>query len=510
MTKLFDALRYNMSLQFVSRILSFGINMYLLRVVNSSVIGLVNVRLMLLYDTVLFLTREPMRKASILNDNLPRFVNLIWLSPLISIGLCAVIVPLWMYGSSTPLALPVVLSFASSAVIEALAEPFCVISLRFSLNAHFAVSQGLLIALKRVFILALILTTSIDHLTLFSVAQIVAAIAVTLFNYAAFYRYTVTRRPELASFGSYRDFFPRLSAGFDKGSVTAVATLLAHSVLKQLLTDGSAFVMTFTRLLTLPQQAVYDSIERLGSLVSRMLLAPLEESSFAYFSNAINNAKTSVFKQNTDSHDVLVRTFSALMRDLIVCGMVVSVFGVPYSGVAVSIYGGQMLVANGGAALLATYAVYILVIAINGVTEAFAFATMNVEQIFSHGGFLLLSSVVHLSLSYALCLQFGAIGFILANMLNMTVRIVYSWRHIGGYLGPACPSLLSLLPSLGTTIFAGFALAGGLFSLLLFGSTPGLSHTLSHLAVGAVLFVILALHIWQVERPFVTLMKKTQ
>ncbi|GMR50336.1 hypothetical protein PMAYCL1PPCAC_20531 [Pristionchus mayeri] len=510
MTKLFDALRYNMSLQFGSRILSFGINMYLLRVVDSSVIGLVNVRLMLLYDTILFLTREPMRKASILNDNVQRFVNLIWLSPLISIALCGMIVPLWMYGSSTPLALSVVLSFAGSAVIEALAEPFCVISLRFSLDAHFAISQGLLISLKRVFILVLILASPIHHLTLFSVAQIVAAVAFTIFNYVAFYRYTVAGRSELASFPSYRDFFPRLSAGFDAGSIKAVATLLAHSMLKQLLTDGSAFVMTFTRLLTLPQQAVYDSIERLGSLISRLLLAPLEESSFAYFSNAINNAKTSAFKQNTDSHDVLVRTFTALLRDIILCGLVVSVFGVPYSGVAVSIYGGQMLVANGGAALLATYAVYILVIAINGVTEAFAFATMNVEQIFSHGGFLLLSSAVHLSLSYALCLQFGAIGFILANMANMSVRIVYSWRHIGGYLGPKCPSVLSLLPAFQTMVFLAFALMGGLFSLLLFGSAPGLSLTLSHLALGGVLFVMLAFHIWQVERPFATLMKKTQ
>ncbi|GMT25889.1 hypothetical protein PFISCL1PPCAC_17186, partial [Pristionchus fissidentatus] len=507
MTKLFEALRYNMSLQFISRILSFGINMYLLRVVDSSTIGLVNVRLMLLYDTVLFLTREPMRKAPVLNDNLQRFVNLIWLSPLVSIALSCVIVPLWMYGSSTPLALSVVLSFAGSAVIEAMAEPFCVISLRFSLDAHFAVSQGLLIALKRVFVLALILTSSIDHLTLFAAAQLVAAVAFTVFNYAAFYRYSTSGRSELASFRSYRDFFPAPSAGFDSGSVTAVSTLLAHSVLKQLLTDGSAFVMTFTQLLTLPQQAVYDAIERVGSLASRLLLAPLEESSFAYFSNAINNEKAAVFKQTTDSHDGLVRTFTALMRDLIVCGSVVSVFGVPYSGVAVSIYGGQMLVANGGAALLSTYAVYILIIAINGVTEAFAFATMDVKQIFSHGGFLLLSSIVHLSISYALCLQFGAIGFILANMANMTVRIVYSWRHIRQYLGAKCPSVFDLLPSFSTVIFMGFALMGGLFSLLLFGSTLGLSHTLSHLAVGGVLFVMLALHIWQTERPFVALVK---
>lgn len=49
--------------------------------------------------------------------------------------------------------------------------------------------------------------------------QIVAAVAFTLFNYAAFYRYAVSGKAELASFRSYRDFFPRLEEGFDAGSI---------------------------------------------------------------------------------------------------------------------------------------------------------------------------------------------------------------------------------------------------------------------------------------------------
>lgn len=34
--------------------------------------------------------------------------------------------------------------------------------------------------------------------------------------------------------------------------------------------------------------AVYDAVEKVGSLVARIVLAPLEEMCFAYFSNAIN------------------------------------------------------------------------------------------------------------------------------------------------------------------------------------------------------------------------------
>ncbi|VDL82148.1 unnamed protein product [Nippostrongylus brasiliensis] len=79
MASLGRSLAMNFSGQLVSRVFSFGINMYLLRVVDNDVLGIVNVRLALLYNTVLFLTREPMRKANILRSSVPCFINIIWL-----------------------------------------------------------------------------------------------------------------------------------------------------------------------------------------------------------------------------------------------------------------------------------------------------------------------------------------------------------------------------------------------------------------------------------------------
>ena len=47
--------------------------------------------------------------------------------------------------------------------------------------------------------------------------------------------------------------------GIDATSVRAVATLMGHSIFKQLLTDGSSYVMTFTQLLSLKQQGRYTT-----------------------------------------------------------------------------------------------------------------------------------------------------------------------------------------------------------------------------------------------------------
>ncbi|KAL6739824.1 hypothetical protein Aduo_013232 [Ancylostoma duodenale] len=349
MASLGRSLAVNFSGQLVARVFSFAINMYLLRIVNNDVLGLVNVRLTLLYNTVLFLTREPMRKANILRTSLPCFVNIIWLSPLICISLSVFCTAFWsLFSSNHDVPWLILLAFPLSAVIESLAEPFAVISLRFSLTGHFAIAQSLLILLQRVFVLVLITTTPMYHLDIFAYAQVLSSIAYLLFHYIAFLRYSRLSMPELSSFAGFRSFFPQPGHGFDHEALSAIGTLFTHSILKQLMTDGSAYVMTFTELLSLKSQAVYDAVEKVGSLVARIVLTPLEEMCFAYFSNAINK-NSKMFMKSTESHDSLVENFSITLHVASVVGIVVSVFGIPYSPLAVFLYGGHLLYDNGGA-----------------------------------------------------------------------------------------------------------------------------------------------------------------
>ncbi|KAK5973340.1 hypothetical protein GCK32_017628 [Trichostrongylus colubriformis] len=186
--------------------------------------------------------------------------------------------------------------------------------------------------------------------------------------------------PELSSFAGYRSFFPQPGYEIDRESLSAIGTLFAHSIMKQLMTDGSAYVMTFTELMSLKSQAVYDAVEKVGSLVARIVLAPLEEMCFAYFSNTVNQ-NSKIFNKNTDTHDALVQNFSIVLHVACVCGLVVSVFGIPYSPLAVYLYGGHLLYDNGGAVLLSLYCMYLSVLAVNGITECFAMATMNNAQV---------------------------------------------------------------------------------------------------------------------------------
>jgi oligosaccharide translocation protein RFT1 len=117
---------------------------------------------------------------------------------------------------------------------------------------------------------------------------------------------------------------------YEEVHIKSIGALLFHSVQKQLITDGSAYIMTFT------QQAVYDAIERLGSLVARIVLRPLEESCALYFSSHFERNKSSVMPQK------LVDLFMTFCRTLVTLGLVICVFSIPYSPLAVSIYGGTL------------------------------------------------------------------------------------------------------------------------------------------------------------------------
>ncbi|CAI5448073.1 unnamed protein product [Caenorhabditis angaria] len=509
MASLFSSFGYNFGGQLIARVVSFAINMYLLRKIDNDVLGLVNVRLTLLYTSILFLTREPMRKANIMGESQQKFINLLWMSPIIATFLSFICIFIWLTFSTTSenVSSFVLLSFPISAIIETLAEPFAVIALRFNLGQHFAIGQGILVCMKRIFVFfALILFPDVYHLDLFAYAQYFGSISYLIFNVVAFKSYIKNQsKAELKDFQTFETLLPKPSEGLDSQSITAISTMFSHSILKQLITDGSAYIMTFTDMLSLKNQAVFDAVERVGSLVARTILAPLEENCYAHFANHLHQQRIAKHEKNINSNEnqKIIDTLATILHIVGVIGCVVCVFGIPYSPTVIHFYGGTLLSANGGAVLLSLYSAYVFVMAVNGITECFAMASMDNKQVLLHGKFLFFSAIGHLTINYVLCVYLNSAGFIVANIINMIIRIGYSWRHISTFLGPErTPSIFTVLPTSSTVVFlfASFFATG--FSYLIFGATPGLSHTLAHLAIGAVLFSVLSMSIAQHDPVF--------
>lgn len=74
-------------LQILCRILTFGINAYIVRNVGREVLGIMNVRLLLLESTLLFLSREAINRAALSANSQRRdkcswaqLINQMWLT----------------------------------------------------------------------------------------------------------------------------------------------------------------------------------------------------------------------------------------------------------------------------------------------------------------------------------------------------------------------------------------------------------------------------------------------
>ncbi len=73
--------------------------------------------------------------------------------------------------------------------------------------------------------------------------------------------------------------------------------------------------------------------------------------------------------------------YNYLLRFVLITSLLVITFGIPYSRFLLNIYGGSNLSDGPGPLLLRLYCIYILFLAINGITEAFSQATMSIQQL---------------------------------------------------------------------------------------------------------------------------------
>ncbi|KAG2242223.1 hypothetical protein Bca52824_095936 [Brassica carinata] len=79
------------------------------------------------------------------------------------------------------------------------------------------------------------------------------------------------------------------------------------------------------------------------------------------------------------------------------------------------------------------YCLYIIVLAMNGTSEAFLHAIGTEDQLKRSNDMLLVFSLIYITLNILLIRSAGAIGLILANSLNMMFRIIYSGQFIQRY-----------------------------------------------------------------------------
>ena len=278
--------------------------------------------------------------------------------------------------------------------------------------------------------------------------------------------------------------------------------------------------------------------------LARFLFQPIEETFYTFFAGLLGrggggaaakgtgndsdgepagsagsgNAGSGGSKKNAaENRAVATKTLQTLFKFVVLVGLTVASFAQGYAELALNIYGGDVVSTEPGPTLLKSYAVYIIFLASNGVTECFMFAAMSAKQVADYNWWLMAFSIVFFAAAWGCTALLGSVGFIVANCINMAVRIIQSYLFIGAYSkgdgsvtkeedesGAAIHPLQAALPS--PAMFGAFAAS---FVVTMFSKTQlcctgfGWSHKLAHMAVAVVMLAVCGAALWFTERAFI-------
>jgi oligosaccharide translocation protein RFT1 len=491
----------NVAASIFFRLFTFFANAYILRRVTREVLG-VGVRTTLLFDTVLFLSREAFRKACLNkpeNGDWRGTINLVWLSVPIGAIASLLLGHIW----SNVLELPdhnvdqyliSVKLVSLSSVIILLTEPFYVVG-QVYLHIKFRSAVDLFYLCLNTSLQCVVVSLWPDQaVLLYAVVGLLNAILFFVIH-VGYFIYVLKSQKEIKKkdekepntdeaipFESIGEFLPK-GTRVDKNRFDLSLTFFTQGIFKQVLTEGEKYMFTWFSLMTLPEQGVYEVIANLGSIPARLFFVKLEESAHLYFSQTIQRGSV-----KKDGEIEPSRHLNLLLRALLLVGLILCTFGMSYSHLLLHIYGGELLSEGIGPTLLRAQCFYITFLAVNGISECYAFCAMTKEDVSRYNYKMAVMTLIFLFLTYVFVHILGPIGFVVANCCNFSMRIMNNLSLINQrFQGKENHPLRNIWPrklSLTCLVLAGVICQ--LSERQAYG--PGYKEQVIHLLLGAITF----------------------
>ncbi|KAJ0119040.1 oligosaccharide translocation protein rft1 [Diaporthe amygdali] len=476
-------------LQVFSRAVTFVANQLLLRFMTASLLG-VSTQLEVYYLSVLFFARESLRVAiqrqgSVSSDRssptkdakqqqkdgkqhtqaqeTQAVVNLGYIAIILGIAVAAMLG--WMYLGSiptatlltTPYLVPSVYIYALASVLELLSEPaFVVMQVRLQFGAR-ASAEGVATFGKCAVTLMSAVWASRNGLELgvlpFALGQVAygSGLLVTYTWYGS----------GLAKREGFSLLPRRLGEGteyilsyFYQPTIKLASSMMIQSFVKHILTQGDTFLVS--ALSTPTAQGVYALANNYGGLAARLVFQPVEESSRNYYSRLLSSdsepAPSGVTEKQVSDKDEGANSqgtskpsktaltqasddLTSLLRFYTFVSVPLLALGPTAAPLVLSLIAGPQWTASGAGEALAAYVYYIPLLAINGLAEGFVASVATEAQVHLQSAWMTAFSVLFGVSGYVFLsvLDWGAVGLVWANGINMAGRIVWAVWFIRRY-----------------------------------------------------------------------------
>jgi oligosaccharide translocation protein RFT1 len=532
-------------LQLFSRLITFFLNQSLLHLATPEAYGTASIQFELFLNTILFLSREGVRNALLRSDSLrpkpdsdsapvdnkgkkpagnkvsdefERTLRVAYVPLLAGIPLaCGSCLAYWWVASAEAKAQSwfsvALLVYTAAAVIELASEPLY----------NLAVAQSRTQLRVRAEGLAVISRTTTTFLVLLYDYKYGYHGVLALLGFAAgqlSYSFVLVSL-YAASYGPGRlspEFFALLTVdGVDVKALQLAKTMTSQSIIKHVLTEGDKLLLSW--LAPLQDQGGYAVAVNYGSLVARILLQPIEETSRIYFAKA--NASPPSNKNTSDAATSNVRHtpstqnmtaisdyFTNLLRILGTFSLLLLTFAPPYLPTVLTYFLPRRYITDTSAPrILGVWVYYIPILAFNGVLEAFYSAVANSSDLSRQSKYMTVFSGLYISSAVVLftVLKVGDVSLVYANMINLTARIAFCgafaqrWFHERSSQIGLWQRVFPKPTMVGMMLLSRLVIAAD-EKRLGFGERPlGVRHVLEHFAVGGAMGLCCLAVWWTVE-----------
>ncbi|KAJ3294804.1 Oligosaccharide translocation protein rft1, partial [Rhizoclosmatium sp. JEL0117] len=210
-------------------------------------------------------------------------------------------------------------------------------------------------------------------------------------------------------------------------------TFAKQGLFKHFLTEGDKILSV--AFITTAIQGDYSLVEKYGSIIARLLFQPIEEMSRVFFSKTLPSSTASAAPPSKENALKALTLLTLLLRLYVLLSLYFLAFGTNYTALLIDLLASRQFSIGSAPAVFSAYCLYIPLMAINGVTEAFLQSVAPKDVLMRQSGWMAVCWAVFFAsgwIGIQLC-GLGGVGVVLANSVNMVMRVWFSWGYVGEY-----------------------------------------------------------------------------